>query len=275
MTVNLFFAAALQSKDVLLPVAIFAGMGIVLGVVLAIASRIFAVKTDERVEKIAALLPGANCGGCGYSGCAALAEAIVKGEAKPNSCNSCTAAGAAQIGEILGIAVEAPVPVHAHVMCAGNCNTAKYKYRYEGASDCIAAEKLGGGNKECPNGCIGLGTCVAACKYDAIHIVDGLAVVDDSKCIGCGACSNLCPKHLISMLPISGRYWVECRSMEPGAAARKHCDVGCIACRICEKNCPSGAITVNDFVAKIDQSLCTGCGKCAEKCPRKIIRRAE
>ena len=192
----------MQFEDVLIPVAIFAGLGILFGVVLAIAARVFAVKRDERIEQITELLPGANCGGCGYSGCAGLAEAIVKGEAKPNACNSCPSASIKAIGAIMGMEVEDAIPLHAHVMCSGNCKTAVFKYNYEGAGDCIAAEKLGGGNKACPNGCIGLGTCVAACKYDAIHVVDGLAVVDDAKCIGCGACATLCPKHIISMIPV-------------------------------------------------------------------------
>lgn len=262
----------MEFQDVLIPVAIFAGLGILFGVILAIASRVFAVKVDERVEQITEALPGANCGGCGYSGCAGLADAIVKGEAKPNACNSCSKAGIKRIGEIMGMEVEEAIPLHAHVMCSGNCKTAVYKYHYEGASDCIAAEKLGGGDKACANGCIGLGTCVAACKYDAIHVVDGLAVVDDAKCIGCGACATLCPKRIITLIPVSSKYCVECRSVEPGVITRKHCAVGCIACKICEKNCPAGAITVTDFVATIDQSKCISCGKCVEKCPRKVIK---
>lgn len=261
--------------EILISVGIFAALGILFGVLLAVASKIFAVKTDERVAKIVECLPGANCGGCGFSGCSGLAEAIVKGEAKPNQCRSCSAAGLATIGEIMGIETEAAAPVHAHVMCSGNCQTAVYKYRYEGAEDCIAAEKMGGGDKLCPNGCIGLGTCVSVCKYDAIRVVDGLAVVDPAKCIGCGACSNICPKHLIKMIPVSSKYTVQCRSVETGAITRKQCAVGCISCRICEKNCPSGAITVTDFVASIDQNKCTGCGLCAEKCPRKIIKKEE
>ncbi len=261
--------------NVLIPVGIFAGLGILFGVILAVAAHVFAVKVDERVTQIMEVLPGANCGGCGYSGCAALADAIVKGEAPPNACNACSPEGKKQIGAIMGMEVADSAPLHAHVNCSGNCKTAHYKYRYEGVHDCISAERLGGGDKQCPNGCIGLGTCVAACKYDAIHVVDGLAVVDDAKCSGCGACTQVCPKHIISMIPVSSKYCVECRSVEPGAVTRKQCDVGCIACRICEKNCPVGAITVTDFVATIDQSKCTGCGICAEKCPRKIIKRAD
>ncbi len=265
----------MEFLDVLIPVGIFAAMGIILGVLLAVASRVFAVKVDERVTQISELLPGANCGGCGYSGCAALADAIVKGEASPSACNSCNVENARAIGAIMGIEVSDPVPLHAHVMCSGDCHTAIYKYHYEGVADCIAASRMGGGDKACPNGCLGLGTCVAACKYDAIHVVDGLARVDDTKCIGCGACAAACPQHIVAMVPVAGKYFVECRSVENGAVTRRQCKVGCISCRICEKNCPVNAIKVTDFVASIDQNLCIGCGKCAEKCPRKIIKLAK
>ncbi len=261
----------MQWTDVLIPVGIFAALGVLFGVVLAIASRVFAVKTDERIERVVEQLPGANCGGCGYSGCAALAEAVVKGETLPTACRACSPEGLAAICEIMGIEALSSVPMRARVMCSGNCHTAKYKYKYEGAVDCIAAERMGGGDKACPNGCIGLGTCVATCKFDAISIVDGVAVVNPEKCSGCGACAAACPKKLISIVPVVGKYIVACHSVQPGAVTRKQCDAGCIACRICEKNCPVGAVTVTDFVAHIDQSVCIGCGKCAEKCPRKII----
>ena len=264
--------ALIQTKDVLIPTAIFAAMGILFGILLAVAARIFAVKVDERLPVVTENLPGANCGGCGYSGCAALADAIVKGEASPSACRACSAEGLKNIASVMGLEELEHVPSRAHVMCSGNCHTAVYKYRYEGAVDCIAADRMGGGDKACPNGCIGLGTCVAACKYDAIHIKDGVAVVDPAKCSGCGACVNVCPKALISVIPISSKYTVACHSKEKGAITRKNCAVGCIACHICEKNCPVGAITVTDFVATIDQSKCIGCGLCAEKCPRKIIK---
>ena len=263
----------MQLTDVLIPIGIFAALGVLFGVLLAVASRVFAVKVDERIPQILENLPGANCGGCGYSGCAALAEAIVKGEASPTACNACSAEGMKNIGEIMGLELATPTPMCAHVMCSGNCHTAVYKYRYEGATDCIAAERLGGGDKLCANGCIGLGTCVAACKFDAISIVDGVAVIDPHKCTGCGACASVCPKHIISVIPVSSKYAVVCRSVENGATTRRQCAVGCISCRICEKNCPVGAVTVNDFVATIDQSKCTGCGICASKCPRKIIKK--
>ena len=125
-----------------------------------------------------------------------------------------------------------------------------------------------------PNGCIGLGTCIAACKYGALRVEDGVAKVDLTKCTGCGACTAVCPKSLIVVIPVSSKYCVKCNSKETGACVRKHCAAGCIACKICEKNCPVGAITVTDFVASIDQSKCIGCGLCAQKCPRKVIKPA-
>jgi RnfABCDGE-type electron transport complex B subunit len=257
--------------DILIPAAIFASMGVVLGAALAIASRIFAVKTDERIEKITEALPGANCGGCGYSGCAALAEAIVKGEAAPNACMAGGEKSAFAIGEIMGVAVTAPVRMHAQVMCSGSKHEAHRKYRYIGAQDCAAAEKMGGGDKQCPNGCIGLGSCAAACPYDAIRVENFLAVVDAEKCRGCGVCVNQCPKHIIRMVPYGATHWVGCLSVEVGKITRQQCEVGCISCKLCEKVCPVGAIKVDNFVASIKYDVCTGCGACAQKCPRKII----
>lgn len=263
----------MEISQVLIPVGIFAAMGILLGVILAIASRVFAVKADERIEAITEALPGANCGGCGFSGCSALAEAIVKGDAPANACRAGGAACAAKIGEIMGVAVTAQEPMRALVRCSGGNGNAKKKYNYEGAADCIAAERMGGGDKDCSAGCMGLGTCVNVCRYDALHIVNGQAVVDADKCSGCGACANVCPKHLIELIPASAQFSVMCHSPEPGALTRKQCSAGCIACRICEKNCPAGAISVTGCIATIDYSKCTSCGLCASKCPRKIVRK--
>ena len=263
----------MKPTDILIPLLIFAGMGILLGAALAIASRVFAVKKDERVEKIAEALPGANCGGCGYSGCAAFAEAVVRGDAPANGCRAGGAASAAKIGEILGVEVTAEGPMRAIVRCSGGGGHANRKYIYEGAVDCVAADRMSGGDKACPAGCIGLGTCVAACRYDALHLVDGQAVVDPVKCVGCGACANACPKHLIELIPADASYCVMCHSPEPGALTRKQCSAGCIGCKLCEKQCPVGAITVTGCIASIDYSKCTSCGACAAKCPRKIIRK--
>lgn len=261
--------------DILIPALLFSGLGLVFGIALAVAAKFFEVRKDPRIEQIKEVLPGANCGGCGKSGCAALAEAIVKGEAP---CTACTVGGketAEKIGEIMGVEVDPPMRMRAQVMCSGTRELAVRKYRYTGAHDCIAAVKMGGGDKLCPNGCIGLGTCVATCRFGAISVVEGVAVVDYRKCEGCGSCVRACPKHIIRLIPYDSAHWVGCMSVEKGAAVRKMCQVGCICCRKCEKNCPSGAITVNNFVASIDYSKCTGCGLCVDNCPRKIIWSAK
>ncbi len=261
--------------DILIPVGVLAGVALVLGIVLAIASKVFAVKVDERVNAVAEKLPGANCGGCGYTGCAALAEAIVKGDAKPNSCNVGGNAVAEAIGEVLGIKVEKTARKRAQVMCSGTGDLTTKKYIYKGAADCIAAAKLGGGDKLCPNGCIGLGTCAAACPFQAIEVIDGVAVVNYKKCRGCGVCIASCPKHIIELIPYDSTHWVGCKSIDKGAVTRLQCKVGCISCKLCEKSCPSSAITVNNFLASIDYDKCTGCGVCVDKCPRHIIWSAE
>ena len=258
-------------KEILITVLIFAGLGALFGAILAIASKIFAVKVDEKVPKIMEHLPGANCGGCGFSGCQALAEAIASGDARPDSCNVCDTESARAIGAIMGVEVSEKKRMRAQVMCSGRGDAAVKKYIYQGATDCIAAEKLGGGDKLCPNGCIGLGTCVAACPFGAISVSEGVAQVDYKLCEGCGTCVAACPKHIIELIPFDSKYWVGCKSVENGAKTRKQCQVGCISCRICEKGCEQGAIKVNDFVASIDYEKCTACGKCVSKCPRKII----
>lgn len=249
----------------------FAIMSGILGVILAIASRVFAVHADERIEKITELLPGANCGGCGYSGCAALAETIVAGKAPVNACHSVSDENLKQIGEVMGVKAEPGKRYRAQVMCSGTNDYAKKKYIYEGIADCAAANKLSGGDKLCPNGCIGLGSCKAACAFDAIQIINGVAAVDYDKCRACGSCVAVCPKGLIRLIPFEAKYWVGCCSTDKGAVTKSYCEAGCIGCKLCEKKCPSGAITVTDSVAKIDYEKCTSCGLCASVCPRKII----
>ena len=187
--------------EILIPVLIFAGMGLILGVLLAVASKIFEVKSDPRADEILEVLPGANCGGCGKAGCAALAAAIAAGEAPANACAVGGAAVAEKIGRIMGVEVAAPVRMRAQVMCSGGFDNAHFKYNYRGPHDCIAAERLGGGDKVCPNGCIGLGTCAAACPFRAITVVGGVAVVDYHKCEGCGVCARACPKGIIKLIP--------------------------------------------------------------------------
>lgn len=258
-------------KFLIYPILVFLLLGVLMGILLAAASKIFAVKKDDKAEKIAECLPGANCGGCGYSGCAALAEAISKGEARVNQCSVGGAESSEKIAAIMGVEAQPTVRMRAQVMCSGTQEYARKKYVYEGVSDCTAASKIGGGDKLCKNGCIGLGTCVKVCPFGAISVQKGVAAVDYTKCTGCGVCSSACPKGIIKLIPFDSKHWVGCMSSDDGKNTRRVCDVGCISCRICEKNCPSGAIIVDNFVAHIDYSKCSGCDICVGKCPRHII----
>ena len=260
-------------EELILPLLWFALLGGGFGLLLAIAARAFAVKQDERIPKITEVLPGANCGGCGYTGCAAYAEAICKGEASPGRCAVGGAAASEAIAAIMGVEATPVAERRAHILCCGDCHTAKEKYRYEGATDCAAAARLGGGAKLCPHGCVGLGSCAAICPMGAITVQDGLAKVDRSLCVGCGLCLSACPKHLIYLIPVEADYAVLCSSSESGKETRAACEAGCIGCRICEKKCEAGAITVVNNLATINYDLCTGCGACAEACPRKIIKK--
>ena len=262
-------------KAILFSVAIVAIVGLFIGIFLGIASIIFKVFVDEREEKIGGVLPGNNCGGCGYPGCSGLAAAIVKGEAPVNACPVGGEAVGNQIAEIMGVEAEAPVRMRAQVMCSGVNGLAVKKYIYEGEADCNAAVKLGCGDRMCPNGCVGLGSCVKHCRFGAISVIDGVAVVDYEKCTGCGVCASFCPKKIIKLVPFEAEYHVGCSSLDKGAVTRTYCDAGCIGCKLCEKACESGAITVSDNVAKIDYTKCTDCGKCAEKCPKKIIKKGK
>ena len=260
---------------ILLPVLIFIGLGLLMGALLALASKLFAVKKDEKAEAIKECLPGANCGGCGYSGCDAYAAAVSAGDAPVNKCSVGGAEAAFKIAQIMGVDAGAQVRMRAQVMCSGTGEYAKTKSISEGSDDCVAASKIGGGDKMCKNGCIGLGTCVRACPFDAIVVEDGVAAVDYSKCKGCGICVSACPKGIIKLIPFDAKHWVGCMSVDDGKNTRKVCDVGCISCKLCQKNCPAGAINVDNFVASIDYDTCTGCDICTDKCPRHIIWSGE
>lgn len=259
-------------QGVIIATILIGCVGLFVGIFLGIAGIKFAVWTDPREEEVLAELPGNNCGGCGYAGCSGLAAAIAKGEAPVNGCPVGGEAVGNKIAGIMGVEAEAGEKMVAFVKCQGDCDKAHSDYEYTGASDCsMLAFVPNGGPKSCNYGCLGFGNCVKACPFEAISVVNGIAVVNKEACKACGKCVAACPKNLIELVPYSSEVHVMCSSLEKGPVVMKACDVGCIGCGICKKNCPSEAIEVTDFLAKIDYSKCTNCGTCKEKCPKKAI----
>lgn len=256
---------------ILSPIATIGGMGLLFGLGLGIAAKKFAVPVDERAEAIKECLPGANCGGCGFAGCEAMAKAIVSGESPVNGCPVCNADQIELIAKIMGLEAGAVEKKVAVVRCKGNYEMAGTKFEYEGIMTCQDANLLGGGPKLCAYGCLGLGSCQVVCPFDAITMKDGLPLVNRDKCVGCGACEKQCPRSVIHLVPISSSYHVNCVSQDKGKEVKASCKVGCIGCGLCTKQCEYGAIRLENNHAIIDSSLCTGCGKCSSKCPTKAI----
>ncbi|MGN0299374.1 MAG: RnfABCDGE type electron transport complex subunit B [Lachnospiraceae bacterium] len=261
-------------NGVLMAALVVGIIGIIIGVVLCIASEVFKVEVNEKEIQVRNLLPGNNCGGCGYPGCDGLAKAIAEGKAPVNACPVGGPDVAQGIAAVLGVEAGEMTRMAAIVRCAGTCDKTKINYAYFGTADCQQASVLpGSGDKSCSYGCLGLGSCVRACEYDAIHIVDGIAQIDRDKCKACGKCVSACPRNIIDLVPYDAKYVVRCVSHDNGKTVRENCDSGCIGCSLCAKTCPSGAIYFENFLARIDQTKCTGCGLCAQKCPKKIIHK--
>lgn len=247
-------------------------VGLAIGIFLGFASEIFKVEVDEKVIKVRECLPGNNCGGCGYAGCDAVAEAIVKGEAPVNACPVGGASVAAKVGEVMGVSAGDSVRMVAFVHCSGSCINANNAYNYNGVKDCkVAATIANAGEKACPNACLGYGTCVNACNFDAIHVVDGVAIVDKEKCKACGACVKACPMKVIELVPYDKKHLVSCSNKSKGKEAMDACKVSCIGCGMCERTCTKEGIKVVNNIAVMDYEKCNDCGDCATKCPRKTI----
>ena len=268
--------------DILIAIAILGGLVLVFGLVLAAASKVCYVETDPRLDQLNACLPGANCGGCGFAGCGAYAEAVLKGEAPVGKCasggNECAQAMAA----IMGVQAEAVTRKVAMVRCSGArtfdaegilTKGAKMKANYEGFHDCLAASKVGGsGPLSCKYGCLGYGSCTRVCKYGAISVKNGVAVVDEDLCVGCMACAQVCPIKFITAVEPDRNVVIACNSLAKGAVTNRACTIGCIGCGKCMKTCPKGAITITNNLAQIDYTKCDNCGQCAYVCPKGLIK---
>ena len=269
--------------EILIAIGILGGLGLIFGLVLAIASKVFYVETDPRLDQLNECLPGANCGGCGYAGCGGYAEAVLKGEAPIGKCASGGDECAQKMAEIMGVKAEKMARRVAMVHCSGYRRKDAEgkavgmldKGIYEGVHDCLAASKVAGrGPTICKFGCLGFGNCVKACQYDAIHIVDGVARVDFDKCVGCMSCAAACPRGIIHPVEYGEHIVISCSSHAKGNITTRGCTIGCIGCGLCKKICPQGAISLNKNLAVIDYSKCDNCGLCVNVCPKKMIRNA-
>ena len=260
-------------QDIMIPVALMAGLGVLFGAMIAVFGKLLAVPGDESINAVRAALPGANCGGCGFPGCDALAAAIARGEAPLNACPVGGVACAEEIARIMGVEVpKVEKRKVARVICQGSTEHCKNVYEYIGIADCRAAAMVASGSRACRHACLGLGTCASVCRFGAIHMEGGIAVIDAEKCAACGMCVAICPKHVIDFeieeLPILLR----CRSALRGKAVHDACDRGCIACGKCAKACQYGVITLENNLPVLDVSKCVGCGACARACPTRALR---
>lgn len=259
-------------SPIVLAVLIVGGVGLVLGLVLAIASVLLSTPVDPRVEQLCDVLPGANCGGCGHSGCEAYAAALVAGTADPGMCSPGGQEVANAIAKILGKESVALKKKVAAVRCGGCEEHAVTLANYENVDSCKKATLLYGGGKACLYGCLGLGDCAAVCPYGAINLQNGLARVDATRCAGCGLCVETCPRRLLSLVPDPQVPLVACRNTDKGAAVRKVCKSGCIGCGKCTKACVHEAILLHDNVAVINPEVCQNCSACITACPVGCIQ---
>ncbi len=249
-------------------------IGLICAAVLVVASKIMAVKEDERLPEVRECLPGANCGACGFAGCDGYAKALVEKEGTPtNLCIPGADAVSLKLSEILGVEFEDVIEQAAVVHCNGDCNATEDNVDYRGIESCSAAKLIFGGKGTCGYGCLGLGDCMNVCPQNAIYLKDGLAHVCRLECVGCGLCVKTCPNGLISLTPAVEDVAVLCSNKDKGALTRKVCSNGCIGCKKCEKVCPVDAIKVKNNVAEIDYEKCVCCDACTGYCTTGCIVR--
>ncbi|MCB2340001.1 RnfABCDGE type electron transport complex subunit B [Clostridium estertheticum] len=252
-------------------------VGLIFGLVLAFANKKFSIEINPLIHIVEDILPKGQCGACGFAGCMAYAEAVVMNdEVPPNLCVPGKAAVAKLVAELTGKAALEVEPKVAFVHCAGSTDKANKAYEYKGVQDCVAASLLQGGPKGCQYGCLGFGTCVNNCPFDAMTMGDnGLPIIDEVKCTGCGKCKSVCPKKVIDLVSPGIHVAINCNSKDKGAVARKLCTIACIGCGICVKNCSHGAIKIENNLAVVDSKICMAeCSEatCTHKCPTGAIK---
>lgn len=261
-------------------VIVLGAIALVAALILFFVSQKFAVEEDPRIGQVVEVLPGANCGGCGFAGCSGLASALVKGADQGTLDGlNCPVGGQpvmSQVADLLGMAIANSAPMVAVVRCNGSCDLRPRIAEYDGLCTCAAMHAAGAGETGCGYGCLGCGDCVNACKFDAIHmnLETGLPEVDEEKCTSCGACVKACPRHIVELRkkgPKGRRIYVNCVNKDKGAVARKACQVACIGCGKCEKVCEFDAITVENNLSYIDFNKCRMCTKCVDECPTNAI----
>lgn len=266
-----------MNTAILFAVITLSAIGVLSAIILFFIAQKFKVIEDPRIDLVAELLPGANCGGCGFAGCRNFAEAIVKKESLVNM--YCPVGGNGvikQIGPIIGQVPEEKEPTIAVVRCNGSFANAPLKTNYDGVKSCFFIHNLYPGDNACPYSCLGAGDCVVSCQFDAMYMDEktGLPVVIEDKCVSCGACVKACPRKIIELRKKgkkSRRIFVSCVNKEKGAISRKNCNVSCIGCGKCVKECKFDAITLENNLAYIDFEKCTLCRKCVPVCPQNSI----
>ncbi len=235
-----------------IPILVMLALGLLLGMIIAVAVKIFRVETDPRIEAVAELLPGANCGGCGRAGCMDFAKAVVAGDLSPNACPVSSQEIRSSIARALGIELGAAEKLTAVILCGGDEKHVKSIPMYNGVNDCVSAAQIGGGPKSCQYGCLGFSSCARACPFGAIEMRNSLAIVNPERCVGCGVCVKTCPRKLIKLIPADASVHIYCNSPAKVPMRREACSISCISCRKCVKAAPEGSFVIDGLKISVN-----------------------
>lgn len=259
---------------ILTSILILTGTGIFVAIAIGLVAKYFGAPPNPKAERLAEMMPGANCGGCGFAGCGDYAKAMLEGKAAPGHCPSMSKQTIAAISKLLGVEAQETEPKVAVVCCSGDDNHAVRRAFYNGINDCSTATQVAGAGKACLHGCLGLGTCARACPFGAIEVTSRhIAIVHPEICVGCGKCTTVCPRHIIKLVPRTAKIHVFCSSPEPFKTKKEICTGACIGCRKCAKAAQEGQINfeAGKFLAKIDYAN-PPAPEVAESCPAKCLR---